>query len=242
MITYRSHVHTLAAAASAEASGLALSIVDCVARRGDKDYKEYVQEVLPRLMDGAESLQQSVDTFTAALPLEVKTYSDNGLSRHMHWIKRRLREGIPAACSSDPIDIARNDIPAMLKRFEGWYQQRVTVDGEVEQRIRPLMEAGQLNAAAREAWAIFKTRMVKRFELSKDLDGQPLVQALFGTKGGATAELLSNKEMEAYSNLFKGLYALYRNPVAHNDLPSNPEETEAVIVMINLAIVKIEHG
>ena len=201
MLTYRTHVYGLAAAASAEATRLALSIAECVAGRGDGNYKERVQEVLPTLMGDAESLQQAVDAFLAGLPVEVREHPHGRLFRHMYWIKIRLGQSIPAACAQDAIDIVRDDIPAIMKQFEKWYQQRANVDSDLNQRLTPLIAAGQLNAAAREAWVIFKTRMVDRFELSEELDGQRLVHALFGTDDGATTSLLSNKDKEAILEL-----------------------------------------
>ena len=54
--------------------------------------------------------------------------------------------------------------------------------------------------------------------------------------------LLTENERKGYLNLFKGLYTLYRNPIAHNDIQPNPEEVDAVLVMINAALVKIEQA
>ena len=75
----------------------------------------------------------------------------------------------------------------------------------------PYIESGQLNVAVREAWPIFKTRMVERLGISREIDGHNLANAIFGSDG-AMAGLLSDKEREGYLNLFKGLYALSRNP------------------------------
>ena len=81
--------------------------------------------------------------------------------------------------------------------------------------------------------------MVETFGLSDDLDGFKLIGNLFGSDG-ATVNLLPDGEREGYLNLFKGLYTLSRNPVAHGDVPENPEESIAILALINSAIVRIE--
>ena len=77
------------------------------------------------------------------------------------------------------------------------------------------------------------------FNADTDLDGANLAAYLFGPQG-ITTQVIDNKEREGYLNLFKGLYALNRNPVVHNDLAPNPEAIEAVISLANFAIVNLE--
>ena len=143
------------------------------------------------------------------------------------------------SCVQDPIDIVKHDLPDTLKLFEEWYSTQSDLDSELSTRLMPFITSGQLNAAIREAWAIFKTRVVKHFELADNLDGHNLVTALFSSNG-ATAGLLPDKEREGYLNLFKGLYALSRKPTAHNDTPPNPAEVDAVLTLISSTLVKIE--
>ena len=116
----------------------------------------------------------------------------------------------------------------MLKEFERWYEQQSPTDTALGDRLYPHITGGQLNPALREAWPLFKTRMVEAFGLTDDLDGHELANKLFGNNG-ATAGLLPNVEREGYLNLFRGLYALNRNPVSHNDLQANPEYAVAVL-------------
>ena len=103
----------------------------------------------------------------------------------------------------------------------------------------PFIELGQLDAAVRAAWPIFKTRMVDRFGISGEIDGHKLVVEVFGSDG-ATAGLLPAKEREGYLNLFKGLYALSRNPLSHNDICPNPAEAEAALLLISATLTKVE--
>ncbi len=81
--------------------------------------------------------------------------------------------------------------------------------------------------------------MVELFHLPADTDGDKLAGKLFGGES-VTTQFLAAHEREGYLHLFKGLYALSRNPVAHNDVPPSPEETEAVLALLNSALVSIE--
>ena len=240
MLTYRSYVHSLAMSASAEATTLALLLAGLVPYKKSPEYNDRVSEAMPSLIGAAGSLREAIDKLLSALPTELEgnDRGDRGLHRHLYWINRRLTEGIPTACVQDPIDIAGADLPSVLERFERWYEKQARFDGNLENRLRPLIAAGQLNSALREAWAIFKTRMVGTLGVSEDLDGHQLADALFGSNG-PLVNLLTETDRKGYLSLFKGLYTLYRNPVAHNDIQPNPEEVDAVLMLVNAALVKI---
>ena len=241
MLSYRTHVYSCAMVATAEATKLALALSMCVAEqlRGP-DPQAAIDNHLPGLVDGAASLRSAVDAFTEALPPEADSWrGTTGLSRHLWFIDKRLNEKSPALCAGDPIDIASNDLPEILKEFERWYEQQSPIHTDLGRRLYPHIAAGQLNSALREAWPFFKTRMVEEFGLTGDLDGHDLVNKLFGNTG-ATADLLPNSEREGYLNLFKGLYALNRNPVSHNDVQANPEYAAAVLALINSTLLRVE--
>ena len=183
-------------------------------------------------------MKQAVDKLLSALPSDADINSSS-LERHINWISRRLKEKAPSKCAHDPIDIVRSDLPDILKQFDKWYASQSVLDQDLSARLMPFIESGQLNAAVREAWPIFKTRMVDRFGISGAIDGHKLVVAIFGPDG-AMAGLLPDKEREGYLNLFKGLYALSRNPLAHNDIRSNPVEVEAALLLISTTLTKVE--
>ena len=242
MITYRSHVYDLVMGVCAEAIAFSSELSDCLSRRNAPHYPEDLVGELPNLQWRASSVRSALEKLMAALPPEVNykmESDDEGLLRHLHFMDYWLDQGRPGACSGDPIDIVSRDIPLVLNWFDKWYNQLSPVDSGLYARLAPLISNGQLNSALREAWAIFKTKMVTLFALSDNLDGHPLADTLFGSKG-ATASLLPENERTAYLGLFKGLYTLYRNPVSHNDVPSNPSEVDAVLALVNSALLKIE--
>lgn len=242
MLAYRAHVYALAMAVSAEATTLALSLGECVAaQQVASDRRAIAEEYLPDLRSNESSLRAAMDKLREALPSEARSeiIGATHLMRHLGWIKYRLDQGLPGACQGDPIDILKLDLPEVLKRFEKWYERQSPTDSTLGDRVQPHIAAGQFRTALRDAWPLFKTRMVEAFDLSDDLDGDRLVSKLFGSSG-ATVGLLPNDEREGYLNLFKGLYTISRNPVAHGDVPENPEESSAILALINSALVRIE--
>lgn len=244
MLTYRVHVYTCAMAVTAEATKLALALSECVATlQAEANSRVINAEDLSELKSMAASLRTKVDRLSEALSAEVyqEMISQTDLMRHLYFIDYWLDKKSPNRCMQDPVDIASHDLPGVLELFEAWYELQSPTDGMLSTRLEPHIKSGQLNAAIREAWPLFKTRMVEAFGLEAGIDGDRLVGKLFGNRG-ATTKLLPDQEREGYLNLFKGLYALSRNPFAHNDTPVNPEETGVVLALINAALVRIDNA
>ena len=235
MITYRSHVNFLTMTAVAKAASLCKTLAYCAL----PPYNTVT--TIDDARQVAAELRRAVDELRAALPDEVRNASNGNLSRHLAFIRRNLDNNIPMGCIGDAVDIAERDLPAVLQAFDAWCDKQSPQDAEISNQLAPYISDGQLNAAIRELWVVFKSRMVTAFDLDSYLDGHRLANALFGPSG-ATVRVLSNSDREGYLNLFKGLYTLSRNPVAHNDLPPNPAETEAVIALVSSAMVKIENA
>lgn len=192
IITCHSHIYDLAMGASGEAMALGLALSRYVADYCTSSDRHSSKQELEKLGNQAATLKEAVDKLLSALPSDADVNSSS-LERHVNWISRRLQEKAPSECAHDPIDIVRSDIPRVLKQFDKWYASQSALDRDLSARIMPFIESGQLNAAIREAWPIFKTRMVKRFGISKKIDGYKLVVAIFGPDG-TTAVLLPDKE------------------------------------------------
>ena len=244
MISYRSNVHELAMSVSSEAMAFSLELSECLSLKHMPNYQDEIVGYLTRLQRLASSIRNASEKLMAVLPQEVNSKirgDGEGLVRHLNFIDYWLSKRQPEWCKSDPISIVNNDIPLVLRWFDEWYDHRSPQDDDLYIRLTPLISSGQMNSALREAWPIFKTRMVTSFTLSEHLDGHSLADALFGSQG-ATANILPENERKGYLDLFKGLYTLFRNPVTHNDIPSNPAETDAVLTLVNSALVKIEQA
>lgn len=237
-ITYHSHIYDLAMRAAGEAMTLGLALSQYVADRRSSSDRDDSKQELESLRNRAATLRQAIDELLSALPSDAGINSDS-LRRHVNFIDYYLKRNSPSSCAQDPIDIVRNDLPGVLTQFDKWYANQSVLDQDLSARLMPYIQSGQLNAAVREAWPVFKTRMVKRFEISDELDGHKLVVAIFGPDG-ATAGQLPDKEREGYLNLFKGLYALSRNPLSHNDISPNPAEVDAAMLLISTTLTKVE--
>lgn len=225
--------------ASGEAMALGLALSHYVADRRTSSDRDNSKQELERFRNQAATLRQAVDKLLSALPSEAGIDSGK-LEDHLGWIEYWLeKKSSPISCAHDPIDIVRSDIPGVLKQFDKWYASQSGLAQALSDRLMPFIESGQLNAAVREAWPIFKTRMVERLGISREIDGHKLVVAIFGPDG-ATAGLLPDQEREGYLNLFKGLYALSRNPPSHNDIPANPAEVDAALLLISTTLTKVE--
>ena len=234
MINYRSHVYNLAMTVSAEAAALSITLARCVL---PEPYNVAGIEDARR----AAALRTAADNLRAAIPEEVVrvSWNGNGMARHLDFIDYHLQGDFPFGCMGDPVDIVKRDLPRVLRCFDDWCERQSPQDAALINRLTPHVRGNQLNAAVRETWAVFKTRMVGAFGVSTSLDGHRLADALFGSSG-STVGLLSDSDREGYLNLFKGLYTLSRNPVAHNDIQPNPDEIEAVISLVSSALVKLD--
>ena len=242
MLSYRLHIYRLAMTVSGDATQLAFALAPYQNWHNYSEdvKKEMLDKDMPDLHMQVESLVSSVEELKNSLPadFDFKPHAYK-LIRHLSWIRRRINEGSPALCTADPIDIVSRDIFDLLDKFEAWYKGKSLEDADLANRVNSFIARGEHNAAVREAWAMFKTRMVNRYGISDKLDGHKLAEELFSSEGVAFSHLTEN-EGQGYLNLFKGLYTLSRNPVAHNDLPTDPEFVEATMRLINSAIVRIE--
>ncbi len=240
MLTYRCCVYKLATTAAADAITLAASIASWASNSQQSEDRGALE--LARLQREAATVQRSVDRFLAALPSEVFEVAGSGgsnLRRHLYFTRYWIDQGNPRGCMQDPLDVAKQDIPHAIELFDGWYDRNSPSSSELSARLDPLIASGQLNAALRETWAIFKSRVTSLFGLPEDLDGHRLVDRLFA-HNGPTVGLLSSREQQAHSNLLKGLYSLYRNPVVHNDTPTDPEATDAVLALFSAMLSSLE--
>ena len=231
MLTHRSYVYSLAMSASANAIELALFLADHVSDEGTRPH---------RLHGEARILDDSINQLLSALPQPIRERSEhaNMLMRHMWFIHHWLEQDQPGRCVGDPIEIVNNDLPGVLQHYDEWNNQQSFGVSELSSRIEPFIKTGQLNAALREAWAVFKTRMVLTFRLSDTLDGHNLAEVLFGPEGAA-AEVFEEGERQGYLNLLKGLYTLYRNPVSHNDIENNPQEVDSVLTLLDAILSRV---
>jgi hypothetical protein len=231
MLTFRSYVYQLAMAASAKVSSFALLLAQ---------HLNNESVGLARLQREASDMEIAVNAFVSALPeaIRERAVTSTELKRHIGFIHYWLEKGKPSACVGDPVALVQADLPGVLRVFDDSQQQVAVEAVGFTDSIEPFIKTGHYDAALREAWVVFKSRMVAIFGLSEELDGHRLVEALFGPEG-AMAGTLNERERQGYCNLLKGLYTLYRNPVFHNHIQPDPVETDSVLAMLDAAVVRI---
>lgn len=234
MYSYHAHVHSLYTVAVSRAAAVLAAYERCV--RHDPEDAEF-PEALGELRARFGDLQAAVDALFVVVPVEVA--AAGRLKRHMHFGNVHINiQGRPGGWGSDARFVLECDLPAVLNAFNDWYATTSGIDPELLERLRPFNGVSHINSACREAWTIFKTRATKACDLPDDIDGHALVERLFGDDDPAVSSL-SDGERQGYRNLFKGLYTLCRNPVAHNDQEPNPAEADAVIALIGICLSRI---
>lgn len=180
-------------------------------------------------------LENAVEALRNALPQQVLS---GELSRHMAWCRRHIRRRRPWRCGNDPYSILERDLPFVAENFDAWYLEVSGIAPEFAERMDKFDRRDLLNSAVREAWTVFKSRTVQSFALDDNLDGIRLADHLF-RDGGPLDPLIPEKERRGYLHLLRGLYALSRNPVMHNDPEPNPGEADAVVVLIGICLARI---
>ena len=231
MLTYSSHVYGLAIAASGKASSFALLLGSHLSGGNVS---------LASLQREASGLDAAVESLLSALPggLRQSAEGHTGLLRHLKFIHYYLDKEQPGNCSSDPRNIIEADLPRVLEIFDEWQEGQSPEVGNFASRIERHIRSGQHDTALREAWPIFKSHVVTTLKLPIDLDGHKLAEAVFGPEG-ATAEVFGEGERLGYLNLLKGLYTLYRNPIAHNDIQTKPQEVDSVLILLNAILARV---
>ena len=234
MYSYRAHVYDLYARAVSKAVAV---LVACEEYERHRLEGPVSPEKLSDLRARFGELRTAVESLTTALPAGVASASrlETHIAWGNHWFDKK---GEPRGWEGDARSVIERDLPTVLDAFNNWYATASGVDPELVERLHPFNGVSHINSAIREAWTIFKTRMTKAYDLPDDIDGHPLVERLFGDDDPAVSSL-SVGERLGYRNLFKGLYTLCRNPVAHNDQEPNPAEADAVIALIGICLSRI---
>ncbi len=246
MYSYRVQVYDLYHAAHRKAVQLVLSHAECppqprrprfTAVEIPEDEQQAFDQGLRAVEDAFGELAQAVEALQAALPKEVRHVGH--LGRHLMFTRHYLDKKSPDNCAHDAADILHRDLPLVLERFDAWYEAQSRLDPALIQQLEAFTQLAHVNSAVREGWAAFKTRSVGSFDLSQDIDGERLAIQLSGGTGVLRGPL-SDKDCEAYLNLLRGLWAVGRNPVVHNDAAPNPAVADAVLTLLSYVLARLE--
>jgi hypothetical protein len=161
------------------------------------------------------------------------------LGRHLdfmeYYLKRDEREG----CRSDIKDILFYDLPAALRSTILNATNDLDLDEKLRDAIIPLMDGGHFDSAIRKVFVLLTERLRRSFGNADEIDGEDLVNLVFG-KGGKIPVSLDDSKKQAFRNLISGFYGVYRNRYAHNDREATASDCQAIVHMANQLLQEIE--
>jgi hypothetical protein len=152
-----------------------------------------------------------------------------------YYLKRNDKE----SCALDIKDIVFFDLPATLKALIALSSDDQHFDQRLKDAVFPLLDGGHLDSAIRKAFIVLTDRLRRAFGVKADVDGEDLVNQVFG-KGGKISVALDEPRKQAFRNLISGFYGVYRNKYAHNDSEANVADARAIVEMTNQIILEIE--
>jgi hypothetical protein len=184
------------------------------------------------LLLDAQALNMRMDNLYAMLP-EPRMIGSG--SQHSGFMVYWLEKGEIGRCAGDIVDICERDLPRTSKALREWSSKLAWVDADLRRDILPLIRFCQFDSAIRKAFGILKTRLCRKFTLDEKLDGEELVNAIFGSKS-RHLPALSPGEKVAYRNLFAGMFGLLRNRFAHNDAQPDLSDLDTSIANVNMCL------
>jgi uncharacterized protein (TIGR02391 family) len=161
------------------------------------------------------------------------------LGRHLTFLHRYLKANDKASCAQDARDIVFFDLPTALRNLVTMSADDAHFDQRLRDAVTPLMSGGHYDSAVRKAFVVLTDRLRRAFGVSDSLDGDDLVNQVFG-KGGKLPVALDDSQKQAMRNLISGFYGVYRNRFAHNDIEPDLAQARAVIEMANTIVLDIE--
>lgn len=161
------------------------------------------------------------------------------LARHLTFLGYYLKRNDKAGCAQDIKDILLFDLPVALRNLISRSADDQNFDQRLKDAVIPLINAGHYDSAVRKVFVILTERLRRAFGVQEQIDGEDLVNLVFG-KGGKIPIALEDQQKQAFRNLISGFYGVYRNRYAHNDIDPTLGEARAIIEMANTIILDVE--
>ncbi len=155
--------------------------------------------------------------------------------RHINFMIRYLERSNTASCKQDIDDIVRYDLPEITQQIRQWGNNLQYVDADLRSEISTLIKTNQFDSAIRKAFVVLKTRLCDKFGLDHSIDGQDLVNKIFGQNSEYFSEMLP-KQKQAYRDIYAGLFGLMRNRYMHNNIEATLTELDMTISSINYCL------
>lgn len=168
----------------------------------------------------------------------IEEFSLGDLNRHLNFLNLYLNKNDKDNCKQDTIDIVLTDLPIILKVVIDKYSQNNHFDSELQEKVLPLVDGGEYDSAIRKSFVILSDNMRRLFSIHDNVDGEELVNRIFGTKS-YIAKMEDDKK-QAYRNLFCGFYAVYRNKFAHSSIEPTIVELTSILEMTNSLLIDLK--
>jgi uncharacterized protein (TIGR02391 family) len=161
------------------------------------------------------------------------------LGRHLTFLSYYLKRNDKDSCAADIKDILFYDLPAVLRSLILGTTEDQYLDEKLRDAVHPLLEGGHYDSAIRKTFVVLTDRLRRAFGIIDEVDGEDLVNLVFG-KGGKIPVALNDSKKQALRNLVSGFYGVYRNRYAHNNREADFADARAIIEMANQLLSEIE--
>jgi len=161
------------------------------------------------------------------------------LGRHLNFLSYYLKRNDKENCTADIKDILFYDLPATLRSLIAGATEEQYLDEKLRDAVYPLLDGGHYDSAIRKTFVVLTDRLRRAFGIKEELDGEELINSVFG-KGGKMPVTLSESKKQALRNLISGFYGVYRNRYAHNDSEAEFVDARSIIEMANQILCEIE--
>jgi Protein of unknown function (Hypoth_ymh) len=188
------------------------------------------------LLLDAKTLQRRIQNLATMLPDKSMVGTAR---RHCNFMVLFLEKNQIDRCVDDIHAIVDDDIQETVRLLKEWANKLHYVDADLRTEIAPLIRTRQFDSAIRKVFVILKTRLCNKFGVSDEIDGAPLVNAIFG-KDSPHLTHLSPGLKQTYRDLFAGLFGLLRNKFAHNSKDPDLADLDAAIANVNLCLRVID--
>jgi len=191
----------------------------------------------PELLRMQESLAEEAQRLLNASGLGWEQCGN--LGRHLTFLHRYLKANDKVSCAQDIKDIVFFDLPTALRNLVAMSADDKYLDQRIKDGVLPLVNGGHYDSAIRKVFVVLTDRLRRAFGVTDEMDGEDLVNLVFG-KGGKIPVALDEGKKQAMRNLISGFYGVYRNRFAHNDVEPDLAQTRAILEMANTIILDIE--
>jgi hypothetical protein len=131
------------------------------------------------------ALQKSLDDeCTKLVELTGLDWNQCGnLGRHLTFLKHYLDKNDKESCKSDIRDIVFWDLPTALRNLSESADEYRHYDQRLKDGVAPLINGAHYDSAMRKIFVILTDRLRRAFGVTEEIDGEELVNLVFG-KGG----------------------------------------------------------